>query len=197
MFIKKSLHPLLPKQYNFGKRRDSFRKTLSLLKDRDAKTLVETGSARYGLDQTKSDGASTLVFGAWAHQNDATLYSIDYDTQALAMAKKAALSLEIHDSIEFINAESTAYLGNFSQSVDFLYLDSFDYDKKDPQEQKKCQEHHLWEFRSAQNQLHDDSLVLIDDCKLKGGGKGRMVIDLMKQRGWKVVYNGYQVLLSK
>ena len=193
----KSLYPLLPKEYDFGKRQKTFKKTLKLLQERQAKTLVETGTARYGLENTKSDGASTIVFGSWADKNDAQLFSIDYDIEAISMAKKEILRLDLKHSVEFANAESVAFLSNFQQKVDFLYLDSYDYDRKNKQEQQLSQKHHLDEFRAIQNRLHDESVVLIDDCRLPGGGKGKLVIDLMRERGWKIHTRSYQVLLVK
>ena len=193
--FKKSLHPLLPKKYDFGKRRNTFRKTLKLLEERRAKILVETGTARNGLNNTKSDGASTIVFGSWAKQNDANLYSIDYDLEAIAWAQKEVLRLELKEYVEFINSDSIAFLFNFQQTVDFLYLDSFDYDRRDKTQQRLSQEHHLKEFQAIEKQLHSKSLVLIDDCKLPGGGKGKLVIDYMRTKGWKLDMSAYQCLL--
>ncbi|MCS5632901.1 MAG: hypothetical protein NZ763_00690, partial [Candidatus Marinimicrobia bacterium] len=55
----KSLYPLLPKEYNFGKRRDTFLKAMNMMTENGASVLVEAGVARHGLDYSKSDGAST------------------------------------------------------------------------------------------------------------------------------------------
>lgn len=196
MFLTKSLHPLLPKNYNFGKRRNTFRRTLKLLDDRNARILVETGTARNGLKNTKSDGASTIVFGSWAAQNNACLYSVDHDLEAIAMAKKEILRLEFEDYVEFINADSLPFLANFEQKIDFLYMDSFDYDKRDKAQQRLSQEHHLKEFQAVQGKLHPQSLVLIDDCKLSGGGKGKLAIEYMTDKGWEIKINSYQCLLG-
>lgn len=195
MFLKKSLHPLLPRNYNFGKRRNTFRKTLKLLEERNANILVETGTSRKGLENTKSDGASTIVFGAWANQNNAYLYTVDHDLEAIAMAKKEILRLEFEDSVEFVNADSLPFLANFEQKIDFLYMDSFDYDKRDKTQQRLSQEHLLKEFQAARSKLHAKSLVLIDDCKLSGGGKGKLAIEYMREKGWKVEIDAYQCLL--
>ncbi len=196
MLLKKSLHPLLPKSYNFGKRHNTFRKTLKLLEARNAKILVETGTSRNGLKNTKSDGASTIVFGAWAVQNNAYLYSVDHDLEAIATAKKAILRLEFQDYVEFVNADSLPFLANFKQKIDFLYMDSFDYDKRDKAQQRLSQEHHLKEFQAVRSKLHPKSLVLIDDCKLAGGGKGTLAIEYMREKGWKVEIDAYQCLLQ-
>jgi len=84
----KSLYPLLPEEYNFKKRRNSFRLTMKLLGERNAKILLETGVARKGLRNTKYDGASTIVFGLWAMQNQAFLHSVDIDPAAVEEARK-------------------------------------------------------------------------------------------------------------
>ena len=195
--FKKSLYPLLPKKYDFGKRRGTFRKTLKLLKEREAKVLVETGTARNGIQNTRTDGASTIVFGTWAKEHNARLYSIDHDASAIAWAQKEIINLDLDDHVEFVNAESTAFLSNFEHEVDFIYLDSMDYDKRDKSVQLESQEHHLREFRSIEKRLHDNSVVLIDDCRLSGGGKGKLAIEHMLKRGWKVMTSSYQSLLIK
>jgi hypothetical protein len=68
---RKPMYPLLPKKYNFGKRRNTLKKVLELLEDRNVKVLLETGISRDGLKNTKGDGASTMVFGIWAKRNQA------------------------------------------------------------------------------------------------------------------------------
>jgi hypothetical protein len=59
----KTLHPFLPRKYNFERRRNTLRKTLRLQEERGARNLVETGTARGALKNSKGDGASTIVFG--------------------------------------------------------------------------------------------------------------------------------------
>ena len=76
------------------------------------------------------------------------------------------------------------------------YLDSLDYDKKDKSVQQRSQEHHLAEFKAIESRLHKGSIVLIDDHKLPGGGKGKLVIESMIQAGWQIVTEAYQILLA-
>ena len=90
-----------------------------------------------------------------------------------------------------------AYLQAFEPTIDLLYLDSYDYDKRDPEVIKASQEHHLNEVKAAESNLHDKSVILIDDCNLPGGGKGRLVIDYLLERGWQVVMSKYQVVLTR
>ena len=192
----KSLYPLLPEVYNFKRRRNSFRLTMQLLEERGAKMLVETGVARKGLKNTKYDGASTIVFGLWASQHGAVLHSVDIDPSAIDEARKE-ISLNGLESVVHLNvSDSVTFLQQFPDSVDFLYLDSYDYPKHDPVGQKASREHHLKEIKSIEKRLHQKTLILIDDCDKPGGGKGKLVIDYLKPKGWKEIYKGYQVLMS-
>lgn len=196
-FSHKSLFPLLPQEYNFKRRRNSFRLSMQLLEERNAKTLVETGVARKGLNNTKYDGASTIVFGLWAKQHQALLHSVDIDSGAIEEARKEVENNKIHDFVKLNVSDSEAYLKGFNEKVDFLYLDSYDYPKHDKAEQIASQEHHMKEIKAIEEKLHDNSLILIDDCDKPGGGKGKLVIAYLKEKGWKIIYKGYQVLLSK
>ena len=59
-----------------------------------------------------------------------------------------------------------------------MYLDSYDY-SKDREVQIKSQQHHLEEFKAIEDRLHNKTIVLIDDCDLPNGGKGKMVVEYM------------------
>ena len=197
-FIKyRTLYPLFPAKYNFGKRRGTFRRTMELMEDRKASVLVETGVARYGMLHTKSDGASTIVFGLWAKHHNALLYSVDIDKEAVAKGQQAVDQMDISRNVMLHVSDSVNYLDAFQKNIDFLYLDSYDYDPKDILIQKASQEHHLKEIKAAKDKLHDNSIVLIDDCHLSGGGKGKLAIKYLTNAGWKIDMNKYQVLLIK
>ncbi len=170
----------------------TFLRTMDLMGERDSKMLVETGTARCGLQDAKGDGASTVVFGQWAKQHGAVLYSVDIDPQAI---KNAAADLgDCRDCVKLVEGDSIAFLAGFGQPVDLLYLDSFDYDEHDPE---PSQQHHLKEIMAIMPRLHDQSIVLIDDCKLAGGGKGKLAIAYLLEHGWKIDRNAYQVLLVR
>lgn len=193
----KTLAPLLPRKYNFGKRRDTLREVLRLLDERNATTLLETGVARMGLEKSKGDGASTIVFGLWSKQNDAHLYSVDIDPEATKRAGVAVDAMGLGDSVTLVTSDSVAYLENFTDSVDFLYLDSYDYHKTDTAIQTASQNHHLKEIKAIEGCLHDDTVILIDDCDMPNGGKGKLVIERLTAQGWKVHMSEYQVILVR
>ena len=191
----KTLAPLLPRRYNFGKRRDTLREVLHLLDERDARTLLETGVARMGLEKSKGDGASTIVFGLWAKQNDAHLYSVDIDPEATERAGQAVANMDLSDSVTLVTSDSVAYLDEFTDMVDFLYLDSYDYHKTDTAIQIASQDHHLKEIKAIEGCLHEGTVILIDDCDMPNGGKGKLVIERLTAKGWKVHMSEYQVVL--
>lgn len=193
----KTLDPLLPRRYNFGKRRDTLREVLRLLDERGATTLLETGVARMGLEKSKGDGASTIVFGLWAKQNDAHLYSVDIDPEATERAGVAVNDMDLADNVTLVTSDSVAYLDEFTDAVDFLYLDSYDYHKTDTAIQTASQDHHLKEIKAIEGCLHEDTVILIDDCDMPNGGKGKLVIERLTVRGWKVHMSEYQVILTR
>ena len=191
----KTLAPLLPRRYNFGKRRDTLREVLRLLDERGATTLLETGVARMGLEKSKGDGASTIVFGLWAKQNGAHLYSVDIDPEATERAGQAVAKMDLSDSVTLVTSDSVAYLDEFTDTVDFLYLDSYDYHKTDTAIQTASQDHHLKEIKAIEGCLHEGTVILIDDCDMPNGGKGKLVIERLTAKGWKVHMSEYQVVL--
>ncbi len=197
-FIKhKSLIPLVPFKYNFRRRRITFAKTLNLLSERNAKIIVETGTSREGLKNTKGDGAATIVFGKWAQQNDAKLYSVDISKASVLGSQEEIDKQGLNDVVSIILNDSIKFLSTFNEPIDLLYLDSYDYSRIDKEIQSKSQEHHLQEFKVIENKLHKNSIVLIDDCKLPGGGKGKLVVEYMVKKNWEILIDAYQILLIK
>jgi predicted O-methyltransferase YrrM len=191
----KSLYPFMPFKYNFRRRRVTFAKTLELLSDRNAKNIIETGTSRKGLTATRGDGAGTFVFGKWAMENNAKLSSVDINKEAVQECKVEVKNQELQDTVTVVLDDSLNFLANYKEQVDFLYLDSYDYCRIDTEIQVKSQEHHLKEFEAIESRLHKDTIVLIDDCGLPGGGKGKTVVTYMEAKGWEVLIDAYQILL--
>ncbi|MBA3815915.1 MAG: hypothetical protein H0X29_05245 [Parachlamydiaceae bacterium] len=174
------------------RRYSSFLLVLDLLKHRQAKVLVETGTARDGDKNFSGDGGSTIIFGDWASQNNALLFTVDISSQAIENARIS--TIKFTDSIIFCCSDSISFLKDFNQSIDFLYLDSFDYDFNNP---LPSQQHHLYEIMAAYPKLHADSIVMVDDCDLPHGGKGKFIIEFLLEKGWTIIYEGYQTILVK
>lgn len=143
---------------NENKRYVTFLGALEILKDRNAKILHETGTARDGVRNFTYDGGSTIIFADWAYHNDAILYSVDINPGAVESAKEATQQYSTNSHV--ICEDSIKFLKEFNQPIDFLYLDSYDFDFNNP---NPSQEHHLRELVAAYPKLHQQSIVMIDD----------------------------------
>lgn len=149
---------------------------LEMLQQRNCKTLVETGTARGG-EKDVGAGGSTIIFGDWAFHNGASFTTVDINPDALAVARRD--SLAYLKAMDFVASDSVKYLEDFQKPIDFLYLDSFDFESHNP---RPSQEHHLKELIAAYPKLHKNTFILIDDCDLPHGGKGKLAIDYLKNK---------------
>lgn len=177
-------------------RHDSMKLALELMDQRQPNVIVETGTARAGEGDPGAmfmgDGGSSVIFGTWAELNNKNFYSVDIN-QSNIKAAQTALAPK-NDKIHFICDDSVHFLSTFNEPIDFLYLDSFDYELGNP---GPSQEHHLKEIMSAHDKLTSSAVVMIDDCSWPGGGKGGLVIPYLLERGWKIIYDGFQVILVR
>ena len=173
-----------------GPRIPTMTQALQLMEERNAKVIVETGTSRFGYKALRSDGGFTIIAGHWCAVNKAQLYSVDINPLALENIKQVIGLLS--NNIKIVWCDSVEFLKKFNQPIDFLYLDSFDFEEKNP---VPSQEHHLREIQVAYDKLHPNSVVMIDDCDLPHGGKGKLVIDYLLKKGWEIIADSYQVIL--
>ncbi len=172
------------------KRYATFQECFKLMEARNVKVIVETGTSRYGLKNCAGDGCSTVLFADWARDHNATLVSVDIDPEAIAESSEAVNS--INNNVQFVTQDSISFLSNFGQPIDFLYLDSYDFDFKNP---RPSQVHHLKEIKAVMPFLHENTIIMIDDCDLPHGGKGKLVIHFLLAHGWQIAMSGYQTIL--
>jgi hypothetical protein len=179
-----------------NQRYETFKYVLELLEQRSGKILVETGTARYGDRHFDSDGGSTIIFAQWSRDHSADFFSIDLNDMHLDTAKKAVIRYvpDYQDHIHYVYSDSIVFLREFNQPIDLLYLDSYDYELDNP---AQSQEHHLKEIQASYPFLTKKSIVMIDDCALAGGGKGKLVIEFLVKHGWKIVKAQYQTILCQ
>ena len=91
--------------------------------------------------------------------------------------------------VTVIESDSVAFLESFNEPIDILYLDS-DNDAKLI----------LNEAKAALGSLHEESIILIDDCfceerkKTHGIQKGDLVIPFLEENGWIMEVKEYQAL---
>jgi hypothetical protein len=170
----------------------TFYQAMVLAVARKVRAIVETGTTR---DQGNwaGDGQSTCIFGAFAQRYGCRVWTCDIDPSNIERSRR--ITAEFGDRIDYVVSDSVAFLAGFDQPIDFLYLDSFDFDLRgDP---NPSQDHALREGQAAQRVLHERSLILVDDCGLVHGGKGGKVIPFLTSQGWKIIDRRYQVLLAR
>ena len=160
---------------------------LQLMAERNVKTIVETGTSRI-LSNFEGDGCFTVIFGCYAKAIDAHLTSVDISQQNCDIARAQTESWKDH--VDIVHSDSLPFLENWKHGpIDFLYLDSYDYESHNPD---PSQQHHLREIQAVYDKLHSQTVVMIDDCRLIGGGKCLLVRKFLLERGWKAILLDYQ-----
>ena len=84
------------------------------------------------------------------------------------------------------------FLQQWRRRIDVLHLDSMDtYDEGHA-------EHCLVYFQAETANLHDNSIVAIDDTDYRDKswhGLGRLAVPWALEHGWGILYSGHQTLL--
>ena len=177
-----------------GKRYATLFEALAWVHGEPDVVIVETGCLRTR-DNWAGDGQSTLVFAEYAYHHASTLTSIDIDPTACNVAESLLAETEIGQVVKIICNDSVAELSRIGLGIDLLYLDSFDYDARNPE---PSQLHHLKEAQTVLPSMNSKSAILIDDCDLPGGGKGGLAIaHLCQVGGYKIAKSEYQTLLIR
>lgn len=174
------------------KRAESFRFMLEYLERLSHRpvSIVETGCIRMPDDW--GAGQSTLIFDAWAGRNESRFLSVDINPTNCEFARKQLVSsmskVENSDSLVVLQRLAT----EAKQSIDLLYLDSYDVDWNDPSPSGL---HHLKELCAVRSALRPGALVVVDDHRNEQGqlGKSLHVVDFMKSIGAKTAFEGYQI----
>ena len=154
-------------------------------------TFVETGTIRSPEDWAGA-GFFTYLAGAYLHRRGGQLHSLELDPVKCEFARE--WTSVFGQTVTVHTGDSLASLTRFTSPIDVLYLDSLD--TTEPGHAEHC----VQEFEAAQHCLHDRSLIVIDDTPwLQGAfvGKGARLVPQLLKSGWRILYAGYQVLLSR
>ena len=114
---------------------------------------------------------------------------MDIDPEAVALSSWMVSRKYPDVDVNVVESDSVAFLKSFDETIDVLYLDS-DNDANLI----------LDEAKAALGCLHEESIILIDDCfdeerkKTHGIEKGDLVIPFLEENGWQMVANHYQAL---
>ncbi|QDV50064.1 polysaccharide pyruvyl transferase family protein [Gimesia fumaroli] len=157
-----------------------------------APNIVETGTIRAEEDWAGA-GFSTYLFGAFCSRYGGKIASVDLNGGNCQFAR--AWTRIFKEVVEIHHAHSSDFLKSLpDQSIDVLYQDSVDTEI--PTHAQDC----LTELKVAYPKLHDQSIIAYDDSPWSKGafrGKGEFAIPWLLERGWQIIYAGYQVVLCK
>jgi hypothetical protein len=168
-------------------RYQSFSIIIKNLMSINPKIMVETGTARYADLSCEGDGCSTLIFGFLAKMLNAKLYSVDNDVQSRRGGRAIASKFPGH--IEIVDSDSVDFLLGFDKGlIDFLYLDSQEYDN----DVHVSQANYYNEIKAAYMKLSEKAVVMIDDCGVFRKGNCDLVKEFLIGEGWDALYLGYQ-----
>lgn len=205
---------------SLGKRFHTMKAALTLFLARGGQTIVETGCQR--LEDDWGAGCSTEVFSEFiCHYGIGKMYSIDNNQEninfAAELTNPEVTEFICEDSV--IALQKFRY-----PMIDLLYLDSYDYPYEELLDEfgrqddldlaierihnvsddyivqhfidiiKPSQEHQVKELEAAEDKLHENSIILLDDYDLPGGGKCRLSHEWLLDHDWKPILTSYQSL---
>ena len=162
----------------FG-RRGSIDLALELFHRENGTVIVEIGSICDPLPRAKIfDGHATFAWALHAKK----IFSVDHDEHACKLTQSL---LSESTNVQVINNDGIKFLEEFNQLIDLLYLDAWDGEPD-------CRTKHLIAYQVAKRNLHDRSLILIDDAF----AKANFLVSEAVRDGWSIVFDEYQVLLA-
>ncbi len=177
---------------HYADRHHSFDRLFGEIRQRYARpTIIETGTIR-GEEDWGGAGFFTYLAGAYVFRAGGVVHSVDIDAAKCEFAR--TWCSPFGDSVRVHASDSITFLGTFPDPIDVLYLDSLDtYEPGHA-------EHALSETQAAMPRLHETSIILYDDTPWNAGaftGKGAFAVPWLLNQGWKILYAGYQVILSR
>ena len=130
---------------------------------------------------------STIMFAKYAKFINGKLYTCDISKKNIQNAKKFTSNFKNY--VNYYTDDSVNFLNNFNETIDLLYLDSYDGHNK-----VKASEHQLNEAKASLDKLCSNALILLDDK----GAKTNLSIDFYKNNGFKIILETEnQILFSK
>jgi hypothetical protein len=154
--------------------------------------IIETGCQR--MEGDLGAGMSTSIFAEYIHRYGGSLISCDISMENLELAQRVIFGWDIDH--KFVCSDSVSFLNTWDGPVDLIYLDSYDYPMGENQDagRRFSQEHNLAELKAIWKQLDNNSIVLLDDNMLPGGGKPRLAKDFLIENNWKCLLDFQQSL---
>ena len=186
-----------------GHRKEGFDYIFEYLQTIENPLIVETGCAR-SEDNYSGDGQSSLLFDKYIHNHGGEFFTVDISSESVEYSRSKMVSNNTHvileDSITYLKYLNTVLLKE-NKKIDFLYLDSFDAPRDNPEVVFQSALHHLYEYTTILPSLKPNALIGVDDnwFEYRNGqsifaGKGQFVADYMYKINNPICFNGYQLL---
>lgn len=188
--------------------RPTILKTLDIFRERNLKSIVEIGCMRMRLNHPLeelniiccNDGHSTIY---WANETD-DFVTVDTDSGAM-LTSITEVKRHLGKDIRGIVMDGIEYLRDRrKEPIDLLFLDFVDANYPESAQA------HLDAYIASKKNLHDKSLILVDDTDVELredgklhfsedgiGGKGKLLVPYALNEGWNLIFKGRQVLLSR
>lgn len=164
----------------------TFQIAINLLRQRHTDpVIIETGCQRQ--EEDVGAGMSTSIFAEYVQRYGGFLITVDNDPIHLDRAKGYVSDLS-KEQVFFIEMDSVQFLRDYNDRCDLLYLDSLDWPiaehEGNVEMQQKCINHCLNEFKAIEERLGDNTILLVDDNQIKGGGKPQLLKPYLIQKDW-------------
>jgi len=185
-----------------GHRTDGFDFIFNYLKDVKDPLIVETGCARQ-LDNYEGDGQSSLLFDKYIKEYGGEFHTVDISPESTEYCQSKMTSsnslVYTDDSITRLKILNKRFQVQ-NRKIDFLYLDSFDAPRDDPDTCYRSALHHIYELLTIAPSLKPGALIGVDDnwIEVKNDqnilrGKGQIIYDYMVSANIPVAHAGYQI----
>jgi len=194
----------------FSKRQTTFKKFLSHIHEKfQNPTLVEVGTVRRDLEDPDlpGDGNSTSIFAWYVKNYGGNLFACDIPEYSIRACKRTLERQNLMtNKVTLVERDGLSFLrdwgGTSEEYTEFaiihgLYIDGLDW--YDDERGRKSEEFHLEALKIADSYLlYKDSLVMFDDVfDISFTGKGKLAIPYALEHGYKIIHQGYQVVLRK
>lgn len=180
---------IFPSNGSYSDRHKGFEILFNHLKKIHVPAVLETGCIR--AEEDWSAGYSTYLFSTFLTSHRGFVDSIDNNLSHIEFARKKCNS----DVVTFHYSDSVEWLTlNKASGYDLAYLDSADVGTEGYRE--IC----LHEAVNVLPLMEKGGLVAIDDSPWKDGkvtGKGGLAAPYLLSKGWKVLYHGHQIILTR
>lgn len=171
-------------------RNRTFRKAAEFVLEHNCRNIIETGCFR----GNPADGQSTLILAMLAKEVDGLVDSVDLNASSIKAARDLLAEHRLAYIVRFSECDSVTAISHLSPPIRFAYLDSYDHEAHNP---GPCQRHQLAELGAIYGKMVSPCAILLDDHVAETGGKTALSSAFLKDRGWKLEMEAYQMLWSR